>query len=96
MKFGVRQVAGVLNNVYRNEGVFALWRGNSATMVRIIPYAALQYSAHEQYKKLLRPSNSQWVILKAWLLMEESVWAKYKFGWMSKKIMLLIYVFVLS
>lgn len=59
MKFGVRQVAGVLNNVYRNEGVFALWRGNSATMVRIIPYAALQYSAHEQYKKLLRPSNSQ-------------------------------------
>ncbi|XP_071826350.1 mitochondrial coenzyme A transporter SLC25A42-like [Apostichopus japonicus] len=59
MKFSVRQVVSVLNNVYQKEGILALWRGNSATMVRIIPYAALQYSTHEQYKKLLKPNNAQ-------------------------------------
>ena len=59
MKFSVRRVVSVLNNVYQKEGMVALWRGNSATMVRIIPYAALQYSTHEQYKKLLKPHNAQ-------------------------------------
>lgn len=43
-----------LRNTYVNEGFVALWRGNSATMARIIPFAAIQFTAHEQWKKALQ------------------------------------------
>ncbi len=38
---------------YQQEGFLRLWRGNSATMVRIMPNSAISYMANEQYKRLL-------------------------------------------
>ena len=48
-----------LYRTLKNEGPMYLWRGNSATMARIVPYAAIQYSAHEQWKHYLANSHQQ-------------------------------------
>ena len=35
------------------ERVRALWKGNTATVARVVPYAATQFGAYEQYSKLV-------------------------------------------
>ncbi|XP_068236638.1 mitochondrial coenzyme A transporter SLC25A42 isoform X2 [Palaemon carinicauda] len=53
-KFSARHAISFLIECYRKEGAFSFWRGNSATMARIVPYAAIQFTSHEQFKILLR------------------------------------------
>ena len=53
MKFSFRKATQFLYHTFKNEGFMALYRGNSATMARIVPYAAVQYMSHEQYKLML-------------------------------------------
>lgn len=52
--FTVRNAGRFLADTWKHEGFAALWRGNSATMARVVPYAAVQFTAHEQWKKLLQ------------------------------------------
>lgn len=42
-----------IRDTYRNDGFFSLYRGNSANLARVIPSAAIYYTAHEQWKWLL-------------------------------------------
>lgn len=52
-KFSAKEVVKLIYWTYKKDGFFSLWRGNSATMVRVIPYAAIQFCSHEQYKHAL-------------------------------------------
>lgn len=58
-RFSLHEALKFLRSTYRQHGVTALWRGNSATMVRILPYAALQYCSHEQFKILLKVDTNE-------------------------------------
>ncbi|XP_038978698.1 mitochondrial carrier protein CoAc1-like, partial [Phoenix dactylifera] len=52
------QNAGLLGSfrkIVQTEGLLGFYRGNGASVARIVPYAALHYMAYEQYRR--------WIIL---------------------------------
>lgn len=51
--YSAKAAVKFISTMMRTEGFFSLWRGNSATMVRIVPYSAVQFAAHEQWKRIL-------------------------------------------
>lgn len=51
--YRIKGAVKFLKMTYQQEGFLRLWRGNSATMVRIMPNSAISYMANEQYKRLL-------------------------------------------
>lgn len=53
-KFSYRKCFRFLKESYKNDGFRSWYRGNSANLVRVIPSAAINYSAHEQWKRFLR------------------------------------------
>jgi hypothetical protein len=55
--FAYEGIVGTLRKIVRTEGVLHLWRGNSATIARFFPYAAIQFMSYEKYKALLVPGE---------------------------------------
>ncbi|PRP79774.1 mitochondrial substrate carrier family protein B-like [Planoprotostelium fungivorum] len=59
-------IVDTMRSIIRQEGYTALWKGNTATVVRIFPYAAVQFLSYEEYRKVLRkvmPGNTTLVNL---------------------------------
>ncbi|KAF8406915.1 hypothetical protein HHK36_006036 [Tetracentron sinense] len=46
---------GSFKKIAKTEGILGFYRGNGASVARIVPYAALHYMAYEQYRR--------WIIL---------------------------------
>ncbi|KAI1481552.1 mitochondrial carrier [Daldinia eschscholtzii] len=46
-----------IRDIYARDGVLGLFRGHSATLLKIYPYAAVKFVAYEQYRALLIGSN---------------------------------------
>ncbi|KAF9363645.1 hypothetical protein BGX34_003616 [Mortierella sp. NVP85] len=44
-------------DIQRTSGFQGLFQGNSATILRIFPYAAIKFMAYEQYRNLLMPTR---------------------------------------
>jgi len=42
-----------LGKIYREEGLLALWRGNTMNILRVFPYSASQMSSNDLYKRFL-------------------------------------------
>lgn len=45
-------VVGGLSAIVKQESLIALYKGNGAQMVRIFPYAAIQFTSFEIYQKV--------------------------------------------
>ncbi|KAJ4943199.1 hypothetical protein JOQ06_005704 [Pogonophryne albipinna] len=52
-RFSAKEAFRLICGSYMKGGLLSLWRGNSATMIRVMPYAAIQFTSHDQYKRLL-------------------------------------------
>jgi len=58
-KFTVRAVLQEMRKIVRSEGVSGLWRGHSATLSRVAPYAAIQFVSFDFYKSQLLRENDK-------------------------------------
>lgn len=48
-----------VKNIERNEGLFGLFKGHSATLLRIFPYAAIKFLAYEQIRAAVIPTRDK-------------------------------------
>ncbi|KAI9053181.1 hypothetical protein LZ554_003447 [Drepanopeziza brunnea f. sp. 'monogermtubi'] len=52
-------VVTAMNDIYKDDGARGLFRGHSATILRIFPYAAIKFLAYEQIRSAIIPSPAQ-------------------------------------
>jgi len=57
-RYSLRAVGDYIKQTICETGIRGPWRGNSATVMRVAPYAAINFAAHEQWKHVLYPAES--------------------------------------
>src|ERR1700712_1208993 len=48
-----------MKDIYRQDGPLGLFRGHSATLLRIFPYAAIKFLAYEQIRAVVIPNRDK-------------------------------------
>ncbi|KAN0029602.1 hypothetical protein ACTA71_007734 [Dictyostelium dimigraforme] len=56
--YSLNSVYGSMLKIVENDGIKGLWRGNSATILRVFPYAAVQFLSYETIKNHLVTDKS--------------------------------------
>lgn len=46
-----------MSEIYRHEGMLGLFRGHSATLLRVFPYAGIKFLAYEQIRSVIIPKK---------------------------------------
>lgn len=57
--------SNILPRILEQEGVLALWKGNSAAVARVIPYMAIQFLMYETYHDLLESEKNPFLSMNA-------------------------------
>lgn len=52
-------VARAMGDIYARDGMMGLFRGHSATLLKIYPYAAIKFVAYEQYRAIIIGSRRE-------------------------------------
>lgn len=52
-RFHFSEVPAVAMRIVKEEGVAALWKGNTATLIRVFPYSGIQFMVYDRCKTLL-------------------------------------------
>ncbi|KAK7957097.1 uncharacterized protein PG986_006319 [Apiospora aurea] len=52
-------LARALRDIYGRDGIMGLFRGHSATLLKIYPYAAIKFVAYEQYRAFIVGNRAQ-------------------------------------
>mmetsp|Transcript_5559 Transcript_5559/g.7909 ORF Transcript_5559/g.7909 Transcript_5559/m.7909 type:complete len:382 (-) Transcript_5559:218-1363(-) len=59
MQFRLTQVPTTAMHIIRNEGMGALWKGNTATMIRVFPYSGIQFMVFDRCKRYFLHTNHE-------------------------------------
>lgn len=46
-------ITSSLRTIWREEGIRGYYKGNGTNVIRIVPYAAVQFAAYEEFKKVI-------------------------------------------
>src|SRR3546814_1465 len=57
-KFQLRKIPRIKKQIVHNEGVLGLWKGNSATLLRVFPYSGIQFTTYETLKRYIIETRS--------------------------------------
>lgn len=61
-EFHIYNVPKVAYKIFQTEGLSALWKGNTATMIRVFPYSGIQFMVFDRCKTyLLREQEMRYV-----------------------------------
>lgn len=58
-EFCLRKVLFIMRRIYHEEGFGGLWKGNSATMLRVFPYAGIQFMTFDTVKAYILKMNGE-------------------------------------